>query len=324
MSTPGTSVALVPIVETPVLLQPVQRTRAKNDRELVASWLANMHSETTRTNFAITADRFLASLADVLNQTKGPDSREHALQHAAVEDIRDAINALYQGKARARSTIAQYTQRVKSLISYAHRQGYLLSNVGVDVRMKGGSVDRAKRIVTERDIGDLIRAAPSDRDRLLIEVAYAGGLRVSEIVSLHWTDVLPRDKGRVQLSVLGKGDTLRHVLLPAVVSETLLANRGDAPDDAPVFASRKGGASLTTRAVNYMIKRAAEDAGVNPKISAHWLRHSHATHALRRKANVIDVQATLGHKNIATTNVYLHSDPDNSSGLVLDESLFAR
>jgi integrase/recombinase XerD len=60
----------------------------------------------------------------------------------------------------------------------------------------------------------LIRAAPSKRDRVLREVAYAGGIRVSEIVALTWSDVLPRDEGRVQLSITGKGGKVRQVLLP--------------------------------------------------------------------------------------------------------------
>jgi integrase/recombinase XerD len=92
----------------------------------------------------------------------------------------------------------------------------------------------------------LIRAAPSKRDRILIEVAYAGGLRVSEIVNLTWADVLPRENDLVQLSILGKGEKPRQVLLPDIVSRSLLTLNGDAGANDPVFASRKGG-RLTAR-----------------------------------------------------------------------------
>jgi len=272
-----------------------------------------MHSETTRAKFATTAARFLAVLAD----------RGLTLRMATVEDVRDAIVKLGEGLVAA-SSRAQYAQRVKSLLSYAHRLGYVMFNAGAAVRVKGGTVDRAKRIASETEIALLIRAAPTMRDQLLIEVGYAGGLRVSELVSLRWSDVLPRDAGRVQISVLGKGDKLRHVLLPAIVSRSLLASRGDAPADAPVFPSRKGGAPLLPRAVNRMLKAAAKRANVNPDVSAHWLRHAHASHALERGANVVDVQGTLGHANISTTSVYLHARPDRSSGLVLDEGVFKR
>jgi integrase/recombinase XerD len=74
----------------------------------------------------------------------------------------------------------------------------------------------------------LIRAARTKRDRVLLEVTYAGGLRVSEFVGLTLSDVLEREEGRVQLSVIGKGGVVRQVLLPAIISRALLALRGDA------------------------------------------------------------------------------------------------
>jgi integrase/recombinase XerD len=302
--------ALVPVVIEH--LQPVAHTRASTDAELVASWLAGMHSEVTRAKFAATADRFLALLAE----------RGLSLRTATVEDVREVIDALGEGKAA--SSRAQYAQRAKSLISYAHRLGYVLFNAGAAVRVKGNTVDRAKRIASETEIALLIRAAPSKRDRLLIQVGYAGGLRVSELVALRWSDVLPRDQDRVQLSIIGKGDKLRHVLLPAIVSRALMASRTAADAEAPVFASRKGGETLTTRAVNHMLKATAKRAGVNPDVSAHWLRHAHASHSLKRGADVVEVKETLGHANIATTSIYLHSSPEHSSGLKLDEGVFLR
>jgi integrase/recombinase XerD len=99
------------------------------------------------------------------------------------------------------------------------------------------------------EVGLLVRAAPSRRDRILLEVIYAGGLRVSEVVGLTWSDVLPRDE-KVQLSISGKGGKVRQVLLPEVVSRSLLSLRGDAGANDPVFASRKGDGHLTEGAVN--------------------------------------------------------------------------
>ena len=60
-----------------------------------------------------------------------------------------------------------------------------------------------------------MRAARTKRDRVLLEVLYAGGLRVAEVVALSWADVLPRNKGQVRLTVVGKGDVTRNILLPA-------------------------------------------------------------------------------------------------------------
>jgi integrase/recombinase XerD len=71
-----------------------------------------------------------------------------------------------------------------------------------------------------------------------------------------------------------------------------------------------------------MLKRAATDAGINPKLSAHWLRHAHASHAIDRGASLPVVQSTLGHGNIAVTSGYLHARPGDSSGMHLDEGVF--
>ena len=169
--------------------------------------------------------------------------------------------------------------------------------------------------------------APSRRDRILIE-RYAGGLRVSELVSLTWSDVREREEGRVQLSVTGKGGVVRQVLLPAIVSRAVLALRGDAAANDPLFLSREGGGRLTVRAVRGMVKRAAARAGIDEetasRISPHWLRHAHASHAIDGGASLPEVRDTLGHGNIATTSGYLHARPGSSSGLRLDEGVFLR
>ena len=200
-------------------------------------------------------------------------------------------------------------------------------NAGATIKVRSDAGSRgahlAKRIMSEVEVSLLIRAAPSKRDRVLFEVIYAGGLRVSETVSLTWADVLPRDE-RVQLSILGKGGKVRQVLLPEIVSRSLLSLRGDADTDAPVFASRMGGGKLTERNVNAIVKRAAAKAGINGAVSPHWLRHAHGSHAIDRGASLPEVQSTLGHGNIATTSGYLHARPDSSSGLKLDPGVFLR
>jgi integrase/recombinase XerD len=85
---------------------------------------------------------------------------------------------------------------------------------------------------------------------------------------------------------------VRQVLLPEVLSRSLLSLRGDAGANDPVFAKRNGG-RLTERAVNKMVKRAAKAAGINEAVSPHWLRHAHGSHAIDRGASLPEVQATL-------------------------------
>ena len=213
--------------------------------------------------------------------------------------------------------------RVKSLLSYGHKLGYMAFNAGVTIKVspdqsRGGL---AKRIMSEVDVKLLIRAARSRRDRVILETLYAGGLRISELVALSWADVILRDD-KVQFSVTGKGGRTRQVLLPQIVSASLLAQRGDASANDPVFASHKGDGRLTERTVGYMLKRAAKRAGIADRVSPHWLRHAHGSHALDRGATLAEVQTTLGHANVAPTSGYPHARPNTSSGLKLDEGIF--
>lgn len=287
-------------------VQAISATRATSDDELAASWVASLNSEHSRRNCGTTAKRFLAALPC-------------PLRRATVEDVRDAIEATTAGLAA--SSARQIVLRVKSLLSYAHRLGYLTFNAGAVIKVQGDARSIAQRIVSEVEVGLLVRAANNRRDRVLIQVAYAGGLRISELVGLTWPDVIERD-GKVQLNVLGKGRKVRQVLLPEAAASVLLAIR---PADAkgPVFAGRAGEA-LTDRAVNYMLKAAADRAGLPAGFSAHWLRHAHASHAIERGADLSVVQATLGHGNIATTSGYLHARPGTSSGTYLDPGVFLR
>jgi integrase/recombinase XerD len=287
-------------------------TRAKSDHELLKSWLASLNSDHSRRNFSQTAERFLAELLPL------------TLREATVEDIRDALTKITNSLGDA--SASQYVLRVKSLLTYGHKLGYLPFNAGVTIKVRSHAATRgsglAKRIISEVEVGLLIRAARTKRDRVLLEVVYAGGLRVSELVSLTWSDVLPRDKGQVQLNVLGKGGKVRQVLLPEIVSRSLLSLRGDVGANDPVFGSRKGGNRLTERAVHGMMKRTAIRAGINPDVSPHWLRHAHGSHAIDHGASLPEVQATLGHSNISTTSGYLHARPSSSSGLRLDPGVF--
>ena len=282
-------------------------TRARNDRELVASWLASLGSPQTRRVFKPRAEAFLAAL--------GTD-----LRSATVEDVREALAVITADVAD--STANQYVLQIKSLLSYAHKLGYTPFNAGVTIKVRPDQsrASLAKRIISEVEVGLLIREANSKRDRVLLRVLYAGGLRVSEVVGLKWADVIERGD-QVQLSITGKGSRVRQVLLPEAVSRQLVSLRGDAGNNDAVFAARHGG-PLTERAVNYMIKRAAERAGITGAVSPHWLRHAHGSHALDRGATLAEVQTTLGHANVATTSGYLHARPDTSSGLRLDPGIF--
>ncbi|MHB2205604.1 tyrosine-type recombinase/integrase [Methylobacterium sp. CM6257] len=149
------------------------------------------------------------------------------------------------------------------------------------------------------------------RNRVLLTVLYSGGLRISEACGLRWRDLAIRDTAG-QATVFGKGGKTRAVLLSAATWKVLGALRDQAGPEETVFRSRKGGA-LDPSAVHRAVKAAAARAGLPPEVSAHWLRHAHASHALDRGAPIHLVQATLGHASVATTGRYLHARPSESS-----------
>ena len=181
------------------------------------------------------------------------------------------------GTAASPATLNTYIAAVKSLLGFAHTVGFTRFNASPLIKIKKAPRQLAQRILSDVDVKLLLRSARTERDRLLLETAYFGGLRISELASLTWGQVLPRETGEVQLAIVGKGDKPRHVLLPADIAAKLNALRGDAK--AKVFP-------ISTRRINHIIKSTAKRAGINPGTSAHWLRHAHASHAIDNGAPI--------------------------------------
>jgi integrase/recombinase XerD len=173
----------------------------------------------------------------------------------------------------------------------------------------------AERILGEADVMRMIALEPQLRNRTLLTVLYAGGLRVSELCALTWRDLAARDDAG-QATVFGKGGKTRAILFSTTTWKALEAVRDATILEGPVFRSRKGGA-LDRAQVHRIVKAAAMRAGLSADVSAHWFRHAHASHSLERGAPIHLVQATLGHASVATTGRYLHARPTDSSARYL-------
>lgn len=152
------------------------------------------------------------------------------------------------------------------------------------------------------------------RDRAMLSVTYAAGLRVSELVGLKLGDV---DLERGIVSAFGKGQKRRLVPLGEVALEHLeaylsarsAAEKSRAPSEV-LFRSPRGGA-LTRQGFWKIVRQHALRAGLRHRVHPHQLRHSFATHLLRGGADLRSVQTLLGHANIATTEVYTHVSRDH-------------
>jgi integrase/recombinase XerD len=206
---------------------------------------------------------------------------------------------------------------VKSLCSFGHRLGFLPFDTAKPLRLPALRNTLAERILDEPLLLRMIALEPSPRNAAILALLYGGGLRVSELVSLRWRDVQPRDHGRGQITVFGKGAKTRVILLSAGVFGRVSALRGDAKDDDAVFSSRKGRGHLNPSHVLRLTKAAARRAGIQRNVRNHDLRHCHASHSLERGAPISLVMATLGHASVSTTGHYLHARPGDSSSRFL-------
>ena len=168
--------------------------------------------------------------------------------------------------------------------------------------------------LTEREVESLlatpdVSTALGFRDRTMLEVLYAAGLRVSELVELRTSSVSMR-RGLVR--VVGKGDRERLVPLGEVALDWLdrfvRGPRSEILDgrvSEVVFPSRRGDA-MTRQAFWMLIKRHAARAGIVRPVTPHTLRHAFATHLLNHGADLRVIQLLLGHRDISTTQIYTH------------------
>lgn len=206
----------------------------------------------------------------------------------------------------------------KSLLSFAHRTGYVQVNVGAALRLPKIREKLAERILSEEQVQRMLALETNRRNHAIIRLLYSAGLRVSELCSLTWRDVQPNQLAG-QVTVFGKGGKTRSVAISAATYQELLALRPASGDlDAPVFASLRTREALTRVQIHRIVKAAAKRAGVPEETSSHWLRHAHASHSIDRGASLPLVRDTLGHASLATTNKYAHARPGASSSQYLN------
>ncbi len=217
-------------------------------------------------------------------------------------------------EGQAPATRANAVAALKSLLSFGQEVRYLRFNFGKVLKAPPVKNTLADRILPEPGTLLMIHLEPNARNRALLTLLNGAGLRISEVTGLRWRDVAERD-GAGQVTIYGKGGKTRVVLLSAGTWASLGAIRGSAGPDDPVFRSRNGGGRLDESAVHRVVKAAAERAGLSAEVSAHWLRHAHASHSLDRGAPIHLVQATLGHASVATTGRYLHARPTARPGI---------
>ncbi|MFQ5845673.1 MAG: site-specific tyrosine recombinase/integron integrase [Planctomycetota bacterium] len=217
--------------------------------------------------------------------------------------LRGFLGHLHE-RGLSRATVARKLAAVRAFLRFLVREGTLESNPARALR-----VPRRPRslpgALSEAQVARLIDSAASPRDRAIVETLYGGGLRVAELVGLDRDDL---DLDGAVVRVRGKGRRERLTPLGSQAARALrscLRERPRGADPRPVFLNRHG-ERLTARSVRRVVAGCAQRAVLGTHVSPHSLRHSFATHLLDRGADLREVQELLGHRNIATTQIYTH------------------
>ena len=278
-----------------------QLTHTATDAQLISLWLLGK-SNATKTSYATVIRQFQSFLG------------EQGLRDVVLEEILLWVGSL-ELRGFTANTINQRVAAIRSLFAFALRCGYLQVNVAQGLKTQPPSDVLYERILEQSEVKQLMGATKRERDLLLLQLIYATGLRASEVCSLNWSDLKPRRRGG-QATVMGKGGKTRTVLIFQGLWQQLQQLPRSEKTEA-VFVSRTG-RRLERTMLHKIIKDCAQRAGVNPHVSAHWLRHAHACHSLENGCALDVLMRSLGHSSLTVTSKYLHARPNEGSSQFID------
>jgi integrase/recombinase XerD len=252
----------------------------------------------------------LAQYSDFLQK------RKRALRDARRQDVRDFLNSLLSNGVDGRS-VARKLSTLRHFYKYLLLDRYIEADptLNIDtpkqwkVLPKSLAADEVERVLQgpPRARDDRFSQALAVRDRAMLEVFYAGALRVSEVINVKLED-LKLEMG--YMLVRGKGDKERIVPLGRAAQEVVQMYLRDARPmlsagkSSPTLFITRGAKRITRQRVWQMVNAASTQAGRH--VSPHMLRHSCATHMVENGADLRTVQTILGHADISTTQVYTH------------------
>lgn len=281
--------------------QNVARSEALVDRFLDAIWMERGLSQNT----------LGAYRADLMTLGRGLSKRK-TIDEADKADLLAFIAKRVESGAKPRSTARQLSS-FRRFFRYIMREGLRDTDPTADIEMPriGRSLPKT---LSEDEVDALLSAPNTDeplghRDRAMLELLYATGLRVSELINLRQSQI---NFNQGVLRIVGKGDRERLIPL-GDESQRWLKDFIDGPrmeillerQTDYLFPTRRGD-RMTRQAFWHIIKRYAEKSGIRKKLSPHSLRHAFATHLLNRGADLRVVQLLLGHSDLSTTQIYTH------------------
>jgi integrase/recombinase XerD len=221
------------------------------------------------------------------------------------------------------STVARKVAAIKSFFHYLVAEGVVKADPTATLDSPKVK-KRLPKAISREDIGRLLAApakgtsAKSQRDRALLELLYASGMRVTELVSLDIDDMNPVSgsvrvrgkKGSNKERVIPIGDHALEALQVYLDKGRLQLMRG--PEERALFLNHRG-QRLTRQGLWLIIKHYVDEVGIAQDVTPHTLRHSFAAHKLSQGKSLQDIQKLLGHANISTTQVYQHVGQETDS-----------
>lgn len=240
-------------------------------------------------------------------------TRNNCLLHTQVTDIQAYLK--YRNESGASPvSISRSVSAIRRFYRYCLREGLCKEDPSALLESTK-TIKSLPKMMTENEVELLLQAPDCEtplglRDRAMLELLYATGLRVSELTGLT-LEMINTDSGVIRTT--GKGNKERLVPMGEVAVEWLtdystaarpVLLQGHEPTEA-FFVTRRG-SFMTRQAFWYAIKRHVKQAGIKQDISPHTLRHAFATHLLNHGADLRVVQMLLGHSNISTTQIYTH------------------
>ena len=255
----------------------------------------------------------LSQLVAVTAASAGVKPNELQPGHLDRAAIRRFLAELHKA-GQSRATAARKLAAARTFLRYLRREELIDGDPGPLVAAPKREV-RMPAHLSETEMEALLGAASGDsplgrRDRAILELFYASGLRVSELAGLGLEDI---DLSRKMVRVLGKGRKERFVPFNTSTARALRAYLERRPAGPPasgrradaLFVNHRGG-RLTVRSIDRIVRRYVAATSARTGISPHALRHSFATHLLQRGADLRVIQELLGHARLSTTQRYTH------------------
>ena len=244
-------------------------------------------------------------------------SRE-SLNYKTIEysDIRFYLMYLKEEKHDDNSSVSRKLSSLRGLYKYLANEKIVKSNVFSLVNAPKKS-KKLPRYIEYNELEELFLVPDTNtslgqRDLLLLEMLYATGVRVGELVNIKVKDI---DLGRRNIIILGKGNKERFVTYGEYCEDILKRYLNDGyillnKNNLDYLFLNNNGGNLTERGVRYILDELIKKTSINKKISPHMIRHSFATHLLNEGCDLLTVQKLLGHESIKATQVYTHVTTD--------------